>query len=198
MSREIIFGIETRNTFHDVGRRDPSALDISVVSIWDSETDKFSSFVMETLDELWPIMERATTLIGYNSEHFDTPLLDKYYPGNLWGLKQIDLMKTIQESFGKRVGLDPVASATLGVEKSAHGLQAVEWWKNGEIDKIIQYCEQDVNVTKQLYEHMRDEQFVLIPDILTGETQKITVNTSDWHSSDDQADSGGMTIGFGF
>ena len=45
---------------------------------------------------------------------------------------------------------------------------------------------------------MRDEQFVLIPDILTGETQKITVNTSDWHSSDDQADSGGMTIGFGF
>ena len=198
MAREIIFDIETRNTFHDVGRRDPSALDISVVSIWDSETNKFSSFVMETLDELWPIMERATTLIGYNSEHFDTPLLDKYYPGNLWGLKQIDLMKTIQESFGKRVGLDPVASATLGVEKSAHGLQAVEWWKNGEIDKIIQYCEQDVNVTKQLYEHMRDEQFVLIPDILTGETQKITVNTSDWHNSDDQADSGGMTIGFGF
>lgn len=197
MAREIIFDIETRNTFHDVGRRDPAALDISVVSIWDSAEDKISSFTMETLDDLWPIMERATSLIGYNSEHFDTPLLDKYYPGNLWGLKQIDLMKTIQQSFGKRVGLDPVASATLGVEKSAHGLQAVEWWKNGEVDKIIQYCEQDVNVTKQLYEHMRDEQFVMIPDILTGKTTKIKVDTSSWHETDG-SEAGGMTIGFGF
>jgi DEAD/DEAH box helicase domain-containing protein len=197
MSREIVFDIETRNTFHDVGRRDPSALDISVVSIWDSAENKFSSFVLETLDELWPILERATTLIGYNSEHFDTPLLDKYYPGNLYGLRQIDLMKTIQQSFGKRIGLDPVASATLGVQKSAHGLQAVEWWRNSEVDKIIKYCEQDVNVTKQLYEHMRDENFVLIPDILTGKTQKIVVDTSDWYSQSTE-ETGGMTIGFGF
>ncbi len=197
MSRQIIFDIETRNTFHDVGKRDPAALDISVVSIWDSQTDSFSSYVMETLDELWPILERAKALIGYNSEHFDTPLLDKYYPGNLYGLKQIDLLKTIQAAFGKRIGLDAVAGATLGVQKSAHGLQAVEWWQNGEVDKIIKYCEQDVNVTKQLFEHMRDEGFVMIPDILTGKTTKVAVDTSDWAMAETD-DSAGMTIGFGF
>lgn len=196
MNREIVFDIETRNTFHDIGRRDPAGLDISVVSIWDSATDKISSYVVEDLDDLWSILERSQILIGYNSEHFDTPLLNKYYPGNLYGLKQIDLMKTIQESFGKRIGLDAVASATLGVQKSAHGLQAVEWWKNGEIDKIIKYCEQDVKVTKKLYEHMRDEQFVNIPDVLTGKTTKIKVDTTEWQSS--AAETGGMTIGLGF
>ena len=197
MTRSIIFDIETRNTFHDIGRRDPSLLDISVVSIWDSETEKISSFVQETLDELWPILERSHVLIGYNSEHFDTPLLDKYYPGNLYGLKQIDLLKTIQESFGKRIGLDAVASATLGVSKSSSGLQAVEWWHNGEVEKIIKYCEQDVNVTKQLYEHMRDEGFVMIPDILTGKTTKIGISTKDWKVTD-TGPAGGMTVGFGF
>ena len=195
--RSIVFDIETRNTFHEVGRRDPSALDISVVSIWDSHSDTIQSFTQENLSELWPILERSHILIGYNSEHFDTPLLDKYYPGNLYGLKQIDLMKTIQESFGKRVGLDPVASATLGVTKSSSGLQAVEWWRNGEVEKIIKYCEQDVNVTKQLYEHMRDEKFVMIPDILTGKTTKLAISTTDWHV-DEEETTGGMTVGFGF
>lgn len=196
MTRIIVFDIETQNTFHDVGRRDPSLLDISVISYWDSETDKINSFTIDNLEGLWPILERSQVLVGYNSEHFDTPLLDKYYPGNLYGLKQIDLMLTIQESFGKRVGLDPVASATLGTTKSAHGLQAVEWWKNGEVDKIIEYCEQDVNVTKQLYEHMKNEGWVAIPDILTGKTTKIKVDTSSWQA--DKSDTGGMTIGFGF
>lgn len=196
MARKIVFDIETQNTFHDVGRRDPALLDISVVSIWDSETDTYTSYTIDELDNLWPIMERSQILIGYNSEYFDTPLLDKYYPGNLWGLQQIDLMKTIQESFGKRVGLDSVASATLGQTKSSHGLQAVEWWKNGEIEKIKDYCEQDVKVTKDLYEYILKNQSVKIPDILTGNVTEIPVSIASWKLDDSSPAS--MTVGLGF
>lgn len=196
MQRTIVFDIETQNTFHEVGRRDPTLLDLSVISIWDSETETYSSYTIDELDNLWPILERSQILVGYNSEYFDTPLLDKYYPGNLYGLQQIDLMKTIQMSFGKRVGLDAVASATLGQSKSSHGLQAVTWWKNGEIEKIKEYCEQDVKVTKELYEFMRKNKFVKIPDILTGKSQSVKVNINDWDNSDSKAS--GMTLGFGF
>jgi len=34
-------------------------------------------------------------------------------------------------------------------------LMAVEWWKTGEIDKIIQYCKQDVEVTRDIFEYGR-------------------------------------------
>ena len=194
--RKIVFDIETRNTFHDVGRRDPALLDISVVSIHDSETDNITSYEVEELDELWTILERSEMLIGYNSDYFDIPLLDKYYPGNLYGIRSLDLMAEIQKSFGKRIGLDAVAGATLGENKSASGLQAITWWKNGEIDKIKKYCEQDVLVTKNLYEFMAKHGHVKIPDILTGEVQKIEIDCSDWDKSD--SENSGMTLGLGF
>jgi DEAD/DEAH box helicase domain-containing protein len=192
--RKIFFDIETQNTFSDVGRRDPVLLDIAVVSIFDSETGKFSSFTIDELDGLWPILERSQMLVGFNSDHFDFPLLNKYYPGDLYGLKSLDLMKEIQESFGRRIGLGVLAEATLGEKKSADGLQAIAWWRNGEIEKIKSYCEQDVRVTKNLYDYIVEHGHVKIPDILTGQVQVVAVDCSLW----DEPEGSGMTIGLGF
>jgi DEAD/DEAH box helicase domain-containing protein len=102
---------------------------------------------------LWPILEDADLLIGFNSNYFDIPVLDKYYPGDLKKIRSLDLLEEIKKSLGKRVGLDAVASATLGHSKSADGLQAVSWWAEGKIDEIIKYCEQDVRVTKEVYDY---------------------------------------------
>jgi DEAD/DEAH box helicase domain-containing protein len=40
----------------------------------------------------------------------------------------------------------------LSTEKSGHGLQAVEWFKTGEFEKIEEYCKSDVKITRDLYE----------------------------------------------
>jgi DEAD/DEAH box helicase domain-containing protein len=77
--------------------------------------------------------------------------------GDLLQFPHLDLLKKIKESLGIRLRLKDVAEATLdNVTKSADGLQAMQWWKEGKIDEIKKYCEQDVNVTKQLYEFGRD------------------------------------------
>ena len=81
--RKIVFDIETKNVFSDVGKYDPVLLDIAIIAIHDSETDQYSTFLENELGQLWPILERADMLIGFNSEHFDVPLLNKYYPGDL-------------------------------------------------------------------------------------------------------------------
>ena len=138
--RKITFDIETKNTFNEVGSSDASALDISIVCIHDSLDNKYYSFWEEELNKLWPIIEQADMLIGYNSDHFDIPLLNKYYQGNLTQIKSLDILKEIQKVLGKRIRLDQVAEATLGEKKSGHGLQAVTWWKRGEIEKIRKYC----------------------------------------------------------
>ncbi len=180
----VVFDIETSNIFQDVGKNDPALLDLAVICIYDSKTDEYKSFFQEDLADLWPILENTDAIVGYNSDHFDIPLLNKYYSGDLFSFKSIDLMKTIQNSLGRRIGLDAVAGATLGTAKSAHGLQAVEWWRQGEKQKVVDYCIQDVKVTKSLFDHMREHKEVKYKDI-TGEVRTIPVDTSDWDNTDD-------------
>ena len=151
--RKIVLDIETRNLFQDVGTNNPADLDISVVCIYDYERDMHQSFLQEDFGRLWPILENADMLITYNGDHFDIPLLDKYYPGDLTKIKSLDLLKEIKNSLGRRIKLDTVAEATLGRNKSGHGLEAITWWKNGEIDKIIKYCTEDVRITKEVYDY---------------------------------------------
>lgn len=181
----IVFDIETRNLFEDVGSNNPADLDISVLSIYNSETNKYSSFLLEDLPRLWPIIESTDALVGYNSDHFDIPLLNKYYPGDLTHIKSIDIMVAIKESLGRRLKLDNVASATLGTRKSADGLQAYHWWKEGKIDEIIKYCEQDVKVTKDLYEYILENKKLLYRD--GPKKHELALDISSWTEQSDTA-----------
>lgn len=176
--RKIVFDIETKNIFQDVGKNDPSLLDLSLIGIYDSETDNYSSYLEEELPQLWSIIEKADMLIGYNSDHFDIPLLNKYYPGNLTLIKSLDLLKEIKNSLGRRLKLDGVAEATLGVNKSGHGLDAIVWWKNGEIEKVRKYCLNDVKITKDLYDYALKNGILKYKN--NGEIKEIPLNTKNW------------------
>lgn len=180
MSRKIVFDIETKNIFQDVGKNDPALLDISIVGIHDSETDTYTSYLEEELSRLWPIIEHADMLIGFNSDHFDIPLLNKYYPGDLARIKSIDIMKAVKDALGRRLSLGNIASATLGVAKSADGLQAYTWWKEGKIDLIRKYCLDDVRITKELYEYILKNKKILYRD--GQETRDLPLNTTDWET----------------
>lgn len=176
--RYVVFDLETQNTFQDAGSNNPADLDISVGSAYDSATDSYTTVVVDELHKLWPILEQADVLVGYNSNHFDIPLLNKYYPGDLTTITSIDLMASIQESFGRRLRLDDVAQATLGSKKSGNGLMAIKWWREGDIESIKKYCKQDVKVTKELFEYMRDNKKAFVKD--AGKKREIPINTDSW------------------
>jgi len=181
--RKITFDIETLNTFDEVGSSSVLDLDISVVCIHDSETNEYSSYFVEDFPKLWPIIEAADMLIGYNSDHFDIPLLDKYYAGDLTQIKSLDILKEIRGSLGKRIKLDSVAQATLGEAKSGNGLDAVVWWKEGKKQKVVDYCIQDVKVTKDIYDYAIKNGHLKFPDKNAGDKIKeIPLDTSDWES----------------
>ncbi len=190
--RKIVFDIETRNLFQDIGTNNPADLDISVVCLYDYSTDTYHSFLQEDFGKLWPILESADMLITFNGDHFDIPLLDKYYSGDLTKIKSLDLLKEIKNSLGRRIKLDTIAEATLGTGKSGHGLEAITWWKNGEIDKLIKYCIDDVRITKEVYDYAMKNGYLKYKD---GPTLKqIKLDTSKWET---KADSG-MTFTMGF
>ena len=153
--RKVTFDIETSNFFTDTGSNDPASLSLAVVCIHDSETDAYTSYFEEDLPKLWPILERTDLLIGFNSDHFDIPILNKYYSGDLTRIRSMDLMKEIKKKLGRRIGLNAVASATLGKKKSGSGVFANVWWQRGEKQKVVDYCIDDVRLTKELYDFAR-------------------------------------------
>ena len=181
----VIFDLETQNIFQDVGSNDPAALDISVATFYETTTDTYTTVTIDELAQVWPILERADALVGYNSNHFDIHLLNKYYPGDLTQIKSIDILEAIHESLGRRLRLDDVAKATIGSKKSADGLQAVRWWREGKIAEIKKYCEQDVKVTKQVFDYIMENGHILFKD--GTRKQSVPINTATWKDKEDVA-----------
>ena len=179
--RKIVFDIETKNFFNDIGSNDPSKLDIALVAIHDSETNLYSSYLEDELGKLWPILERADMLIGFTSEHFDMPLLNKYYPGDLTKIKHLDILKEIKNTYGRRMRLDQLAEGTLGKNKSGHGSEVLDWWKAGDIEKIRSYCIDDVRLTKELYDYARANNKLVFKE--GKNLNEIKLDTSDWEKA---------------
>ena len=178
--REITFDIETANAFPSFSRSDYSALELSVVGIHDSETDEYSAYTKEELPKLWPIIEKADVLIGFNSISFDVPILNKYYPGDLTKIRSLDLLVEVYNALGRRLRLQSLAEATLGVGKSGDGLKAIEWWSQGLVEKVKEYCIQDVRVTRGLYDYALEHGKLKYKDLR--EKRDIKLDVASWRT----------------
>jgi len=154
---QITLDVETKQTFDQVGGYFPDRLGISFVgvNVRDRAGDEgqMHSFFEEDLDELFPLLEKADVLIGYNIDGFDIPALAPYYTGEIDTLPTLDIMDRIKKSFGHRIALDSVAKETLGVGKSGNGLDAIEYYKTHQLEKLKEYCLQDVRVTRDVYDY---------------------------------------------
>ncbi|HVZ76322.1 MAG TPA: ribonuclease H-like domain-containing protein [Candidatus Paceibacterota bacterium] len=176
--RRITFDIETMGEFR--GNGDFSNQEVTIVGVHDSETDSYSSYTKEELPKLWPLMESADLLIGYNSDHFDIPILNKYYAGDLGKIKSIDLLKEVKNVLGRRLKLDSIAQATLGEGKSGHGLDAVKWWAEGKVDLVRKYCLDDVRITKDIYEYAKKHGSLKYKDF--DGVREVKLDTSSWET----------------
>lgn len=177
--RAITFDIETRMTSLGAGRGvDINEMDITVVGIHDSETGAYSSFLKEDLSRLWPVIESADMLIGFNSDTFDIPLLNRYYPGDLTKIHSLDILAEVYKAMGKRVRLQSLAEATLGKGKKGEGRQAMDWWEQGLYDKVREYCIEDVRLTRELYDYAKEHGHLKYKDFK--EKREVKLDTTHW------------------
>ena len=190
--RTVVFDIETANWMSDIGSSDPADLQIALVAIHDSGTDTYSSYLEHELPELWKILERTDVLVGYNSDHFDIPLLNKYYPGDLTRIKSLDLMREVYLAMGRRLKLDTIAEATLGEKKSADGAQSLRWWRAGDVEKVREYCLKDVQLTKKILDYALAHNNLKYSEL--GKPREVKLDTSQWLSGGSRA----MTHTLGF
>jgi DEAD/DEAH box helicase domain-containing protein len=164
MHDEVFFDVETKKLFSDIDGSDPGDLGVSVVSVYHRKIDKnlkesegkMESFWEEDFDNMWPIFQGAERIVGFNSIHFDVPALKPYAPSYFSKLPHFDIMQKVKEVAGHRLSLDAIAKETLDREKTDTGLDAVFYWEKHDkdsLEKLQKYCEEDVRITRDVYDY---------------------------------------------
>lgn len=116
MRHPIVIDFETQKTFREAGK--PQDLGISVAGVYDFKTDQLMAFEENELNEMFPLFENASLIIGFNLDSFDMPVLQPYYPGDISQLRTFDILTDVKENIGRRIRLDELVSTTLGEGKA--------------------------------------------------------------------------------
>lgn len=175
----VYFDLETQKLFEDVGgRQNIHKLGLAVAVTYSTEREDYGFYLENDADALIEELTSADVVIGFNTKAFDYTVLSPYVikGTSLWKIPSVDMMEHIYKALGFRVSLDSLAEATLGEKKSADGLQSVQWYREGKIDKIIEYCKKDVEVTKKLYEYGAEHGFVSFTDRRSRKRRTVRVN----------------------
>lgn len=162
--KEVFFDVETKRWFSDIEQRDPSQLGISICSVYSREVDEnfreikgeMKSFWENELSQMWSIFQEADRIIGFNSIYFDIPALKPYSPISFPKLLHFDIMAEIKKVIGRRISLDALAKSTIDKFKIDVGENAIIYFDKGDqksLDKLKKYCEEDVILTRDLYDY---------------------------------------------
>jgi len=151
--RVIYLDLETQKTAKDVGGWNKAHLmRVSVAVLYDSLDEQFHVFQEEALAALFELLRKADLIVGFNIKGFDYKVLSAYTPMDFNGLRTFDILEDVHRRLGFRLSLDHLAKETLKRGKTAEGLQAVEWFREGEMEKLTAYCREDVAVTRDLFQ----------------------------------------------
>ncbi len=173
----VVFDLETQHILEEVGGRgNVGALRVSCAVTWSPRRGDFAVYWEQDVPALIAEPKSATRIVGFNIRRFDDEVLRPYAPTErLTALPTVDIMEDLYHALGFRVNLDAVARATLGESKTADGLQAVRWWREGKRDLLAEYCKADVDAIRRIYEFGCAKGYLHYPTPL-GSKQKVKVN----------------------
>lgn len=149
----LVLDLETKRTFEEVGGRNFGELGVSVCCIYTYEDDQYRHFLENELSRMENHLLDTKLIVGFNVKRFDLPVLQPYFTVNIENLPVFDLLDDLTQRLGHRVSLDSVAQATLNVGKTAHGLDAIRFYREGNWEKLKSYCENDVKITKEVFDY---------------------------------------------
>ena len=153
---KIVLDLETQKSFEEVGGFGKNhLLKISVVGIYSYSLNKYLCFAENELYRLGEMLSEADQIIGFNIKNFDFQVLQPYLNFDLGTIPYLDILEEVEKLIGHRVKLDNLAQMTLGAGKSGDGLQALKYFKLGQMEELKKYCLDDVRITKELHDYIQ-------------------------------------------
>lgn len=157
----IVFDIETIGNISSPNFVDE--MQITVVGVYNYAKDEYNTYFSDDLKDLESDLKQAHLLVGFNNDHFDTPILNKYYQFDLFSIASFDILREFRINTGKRLGLDAISNMTLGSSKSGTGYNAMNLYQEGKLDELAEYCLNDVKLTKDIFEYCINKQYLVYP-----------------------------------
>jgi DEAD/DEAH box helicase domain-containing protein len=150
--RILFLDLETQRSAEEVGGwQNKHLMRLAVAVVYDSREDSFDIFKEDRVHDLIAKLKTADLVVGFNIADFDYHVLKGYSPFRFSELKTFDILQEISRQLGYRLSLNHLAHKTLNMEKSADGLQSLQWFKEGKIEEVIAYCQKDVEITRDLF-----------------------------------------------
>lgn len=172
MLNKIVLDLETQKSFEEVGGFGKNhLLKVSVVGVYSYPQNKYLTFLEDQMYKLGEMLSEADQIIGFNIKNFDFQVLQPYLNFKLSDLPALDILEEVEKIIGHRVKLDNLAQMTLGTAKSGDGLQALKFYKLGQMEELKKYCLDDVRITKELYDYVQNYSKLLYKDYF--ETKEI-------------------------
>src|SRR5580765_7028421 len=154
MKNIVYFDLETQKSADEVGGWDKiSQMRMSIGVTYSTTRGDYRIYGEKQVNDLIAELQRADLVVGFNNLRFDYDVLHGYTPLDLRQIPTLDMLVNLQERLQHRLSLDAIATATFGVEKTAEGLQAIEWFKQGKLLEIAEYCCYDVKITRLVHEY---------------------------------------------
>ncbi len=162
--RILVFDLETRRSAQEVGGwHNAHLMRLAVGVIYDVVREEYRVFEEDQVEDLLDLLRNGELIIGFNLLAFDYKVLRAYTPDDLCKLPTLDLLVELKKRCGHRIGLGAMCRENLGVPKSADGLQSLEWFRQGQLEKVIEYCKKDVELTWRLFREGQSEGSLRIP-----------------------------------
>ena len=154
MANIVYFDLETQKIATEVGGWGHiDKMGLAVAVLYHTDKNEYSVYLEKDADQLVADLRRADLVVGFNVLRFDYTVLSAYSVFDFSSVPTLDLMVSLEEKIGHRVGLDAVASATCGIKKTASGLESIQWWREGKHQQVAEYCCYDVKATRMVHEH---------------------------------------------
>ncbi|HEX2253833.1 MAG TPA: DEAD/DEAH box helicase [Thermoanaerobaculia bacterium] len=162
----VLFDLETLRSAAEVGGwGNAHRMGVAVAVVCRLEEGCFEVYTERRVGELAAALSAARLVVGFNVKRFDYRVLAGYTGVDYARkLPTLDLLEELHGALGFRLGLGHLALETLGIGKSADGLQSLAWVREGRLDLVEDYCRRDVEVLRDLYLHGRREGCVFYRD----------------------------------
>lgn len=162
-----IEGIEYCEGWHD-----HTNMDIACICAYDYETNRYRVFT-NTLEFLGLVWDSNRTLIGFNNINFDNKVIRADSHHVIDSSICYDILQKIWAALGHGpefnhethagYGLDACCKANFGLGKTDWGGNAPVLWQQGRYGEVIDYCLEDVRLTKMLFEKIDNDKYIINP-----------------------------------
>lgn len=154
---------EIRGITYCGGWNDHANMGISVIGAYDYHEDRYRVFCRDGFDD-FRALAADRLCVGFNSIRFDNAVIRATGVADIDKEQCYDILREMWLAAGvgdaepfdfKRhggYGLDATCERNFGTKKTGNGALAPVLWQQGKVGQVIDYCLNDIKLTKQIFD----------------------------------------------